>query len=124
MRQLAQMLDALIGVRTRRALQTLRTEALHSKGAHGAAVEHRATEDFGRKLALRRNVTVETAGERVPCTSRIDDLVQRQPGRAERAALDAVAEAALAEVCGSAVLAVLHDERLRPERHHRLGRAQ
>src|SRR5579862_1990694 len=63
--QLAEHLEPFIDLFAGQLLQPLRSEALHRKRSHHAAVEHRPPEHSRGQLLLRRQVAEEPAGEAI-----------------------------------------------------------
>ena len=86
MRELAEESEALIDLLPRELLHLFRTEALHRKGAHDAAVEHGEFEGMQGDFRLRSKIAEEAAGEGIARAGGIDYLVQAAALGRERAA--------------------------------------
>src|ERR1700733_14780865 len=81
--ELTEESEALIDLLSRERLHLFRTEALHRKGAHDAAIEHGLFESLQGDPRLRGKIAEESAGERIARPRGVNYFFQRQRGCAE-----------------------------------------
>src|SRR5579862_1623462 len=62
-REFAEERKAFVNLRRIELLQAFGTEALHGKGAHHSAIEHRLLEDCRCQFLLRGEIAEESAGK-------------------------------------------------------------
>src|SRR6185437_2836921 len=122
-RKLLEPRKSLIDLFASQSLHSLRAETFHGKGTHHAPIKHSSLELSRSDLRLRRQVAEKSARKRVARARWIDHFSQRQCWSAEESVVNAAGKRVFSKESGSAVLPMLHDQRLWAHFHDVFRRA-